>query len=413
MEKRAERSVERDRSVVRTVHLTTAIYACCFWIQLGVLPYLSRKLDVDAVQFGTLQTFFAVVQLLGGSFFGRFGDVFGGRAALSVAYLSAAFAHLLLGLSSSIPLLFISRLPSMFMHGFQGAQMVVTDLSDKSQRADALGKIGVLYGVGMISGSMLGGLLTSHYSEETAAFVAAAGCLACCALAVARVPRHTKSPAVLLAKGDKDESTGIFNVQKIVQLLKIPGTLQIFTIKTITGLPVGIFHSMFSLLTMEYFKLQPEQNGYLMSYIGLLQMVMQGVLMGRLTKRFHEGSLLLWGIGITSFVGIGSAMMTSVFHFCLNAIPMSLGLGMTMVMSDSLLTKVVPPANTGVMLGLSMSIHSLIRTVSPTIGGFLYASFGFPVFGWLQFAVNLALFVSLHIYRRSKSKAAAIFSSKQ
>ncbi|XP_078719750.1 solute carrier family 67 member A1 isoform X2 [Lampetra fluviatilis] len=378
MEKRAERSVERDRSVVRTVHLTTAIYACCFWIQLGVLPYLSRKLDVDAVQFGTLQTFFAVVQLLGGSFFGRFGDVFGGRAALSVAYLSAAFAHLLLGLSSNIPLLFISRLPSMFMHGFQGAQMVVTDLSDKSQRADALGKIGVLYGVGMISGSMLGGLLTSHYSEETAAFVAAAGCLACCALAVARVPRHTKSPAVLLAKGDK-----------------------------------GIFHSMFSLLTMEYFKLQPEQNGYLMSYIGLLQMVMQGVLMGRLTKRFHEGSLLLWGIGITSFVGIGSAMMTSVFHFCLNAIPMSLGLGMTMVMSDSLLTKVVPPANTGVMLGLSMSIHSLIRTVSPTIGGFLYASFGFPVFGWLQFAVNLALFVSLHIYRRSKSKAAAIFSSKQ
>ncbi|XP_032815847.1 solute carrier family 67 member A1 isoform X2 [Petromyzon marinus] len=378
MEKRAEMSAERGRSVVRTVHLTTAIYACCFWIQLGVLPYLSRKLDVDAVQFGTLQTFFAVVQLLGGSFFGRFGDVFGGRAALSVAYLSAAFAHLLLGLSSSVPLLFISRLPSMFMHGFQGAQMVVTDLSDKSQRADALGKIGVLYGVGMISGSMLGGLLTSHYSEETAAFVAAAGCLACCALAVARVPRHTKSPAVL-AKEDKDESTGIFNVQKIVQLLKIPGTLQIFTIKTITGLPVGIFHSMFSLLTMEYFKLQPEQNGYLMSYIGLLQM----------------------------------AMMTSVFHFCLNAIPMSLGLGMTMVMSDSLLTKVVPPANTGVMLGLSMSIHSLVRTVSPTIGGFLYASFGFPVFGWLQFVVNLALFVSLHIYIRSKSKAAAIFTSKQ
>lgn len=42
---------------------------------------------------------------------------------------------------------------------------------------------------------------------------------------------------------------------------------------SILGIPIGVFQSMFSVVAMESFKLQPEQNGYLMSYIGVLTMV--------------------------------------------------------------------------------------------------------------------------------------------
>lgn len=47
------------------------------------------------------------------------------------------------------------------------------------------------------------------------------------------------------------------------------------------------------------------------------------------------------------------------------------------------------------MLGLSASVQSLIRTVGPTIGGFLYRSFGVPIFGYVQFAVNFLIFLFL------------------
>ena len=70
--------------------------------------------------FGYLQTTFAVVQLAGGPLFGRFGDIFGGRAALTLAFMAAALSYGLLGLSYSLPVLFISRLPSVFMHAMQG-----------------------------------------------------------------------------------------------------------------------------------------------------------------------------------------------------------------------------------------------------------------------------------------------------
>ncbi|EPQ20052.1 Solute carrier family 22 member 18 [Myotis brandtii] len=47
------------------------------------------------------------------------------------------------------------------------------------------------------------------------------------------------------------------------------------------------------------------------------------------------------------------------------------------------------------MLGLCASVQPLIRTLGPTLGGLLYRSFGVPVFGHVQFAVNLLVFLAL------------------
>lgn len=41
----------------------------------------------------------------------------------------------------------------------------------------------------------------------------------------------------------------------------------------IAGLPIGVFQSMFSVVALETFKLPAEQNGYLLSYVGILTMV--------------------------------------------------------------------------------------------------------------------------------------------
>lgn len=41
--------------------------------------------------------------------------------------------------------------------------MVVTDLSENNMRADALSKLGLCFGIGMITGSSLGGTLSTHF----------------------------------------------------------------------------------------------------------------------------------------------------------------------------------------------------------------------------------------------------------
>lgn len=72
--------------------------------------------------------------------------------------------------------------------------MVMTDVSTTTQRADALGKLSVSYGVGMVVGPTLGGYIVTWFSMHTAALVAAGLCLISMALVLAFVPATTKDP---------------------------------------------------------------------------------------------------------------------------------------------------------------------------------------------------------------------------
>ncbi|XP_067902184.1 solute carrier family 22 member 18 isoform X2 [Heterodontus francisci] len=374
--------------------------------------YLSKRLGMDTVMFGYLQTTFAVIQLLGGPLFGRFGDLFGGRAALSLAYLSSGLTYVLMGLSTSVSLLFLSRVPSVFMHGMQAAQMVVTDLSSESERAGALGKLGLSYGMGIIIGSSAGGFLIGRFGESFAAYAAAAGSVLNVIVVMKYIPAHTKPR--ILTKENKPEiahKRSIFSVKEILRLLSIPGAVGILAIKTITGLPMGVFQSMFSVVAMDHFKLEPEHNGYLMAYIGVLQMVMQGLVVGWLTQKIAERTLLHLSILVICLVGLATALMKNIFHFYLTCIPMSLGISAFYLTTNSILTKIVPPTDTGTMLGLNMCVHSLIRSVAPTIGGFLYKSYGFSSFGYLQFLINLLVFLYLFVSNANTGNIASILGT--
>ena len=46
---------------------------------------------------------------------------------------------------------------------FKGSQMVVTYLSEESDRANVLSRLGVSYGIGMVVGPSLGGFVTSKF----------------------------------------------------------------------------------------------------------------------------------------------------------------------------------------------------------------------------------------------------------
>ena len=59
--------------------------------------------------------------------------------------------------------------------------------------------------------------------------------------------------------------------------------------------------------------------------------------------------------------------------------------------ANSAITKNVPDTATGTSLGLSMATHSIIRAVSPTLGGYMYSLVGYASFGLLGFVLNGAL----------------------
>ncbi|XP_047219948.1 solute carrier family 22 member 18 [Girardinichthys multiradiatus] len=381
--------------VMNAVYIITALDITWMFLQLSVTPYLAKKLGFDTLWFGYLQTTVGVIQLIGGPVFGRFGDVFGARAALSLACASTSVFFVLLAIADHPFMLFIHKLPSIFMHVLPACQMVVTDLSEPEKRADALSKLGLCFGIGMIAGSTLGGQLSTHYGEKFTACVGAAGSAFSLLLVLSFIPKSTKSEAPRSSSKSENQNQKVFSLGEITRLMKFPGVMRIFLIKIITGLPSGIFQVMFSIIAMDFFKLEAKQNGYLMAYFGIVQMVVQGGVIGRLTSRFPERSLLLLSIGVTAGVGLAQAYMQTVFQLCLTVTPWIFSLSVFNVITDSMLTKSVPSSDTGTMLGLCASVQSLIRTIGPTIGGFLYMNYGLTSIGLIEFFVNSVVFVYL------------------
>ncbi|XP_061886503.1 solute carrier family 22 member 18 [Entelurus aequoreus] len=393
----------KENNILYIVYVIAALDITWMFLQFSITPYLARNLGFDTLWFGYLQTMVGVLQLFGGPLFGRFADIFGARAALSLSCAATIVFFILLAVADSPAMLFIHKIPTVIMHVLPASQMVVADLSEPDKRAAALSKLGLCFGIGMIAGSTLGGHLVTHYGERFAAYSGAAGSALSLMLVLIFIPETTKVQAPGTDTKSETKNKSIFNVGQITRLIKYPGVLSTFVVKIVAGLPSGIFQVMFSVMAMEFFKLTPKQNGYLMAYFGITQMVMQGGVIGRLTARYSESSLLLLSIGVSACVGLAQAYMKNVFHFCLIVVPMMFSLSTFNVITDSLLTKSVPSTDTGTMLGLCASVQSLLRTVGPTIGGFLYVDYGISSIGFLQFIVNAAVFV-YQLHRPLKNK---------
>ncbi|NXJ20015.1 S22AI protein, partial [Dicrurus megarhynchus] len=376
---------------IRVAYVIAALDLTCLFMQMGVMPYLAKSLGLDSVGFGYLQTIFGVLQLVGGYIFGRFADQFGARAALILSCASGSVFFLLMSLSTSIPILFLSRLPGVFMHGIPGAQKVITDMTTPSQRAGALGKLGLCFGVAIIAGSALGGVLSTKFGIYVPAYVGLVGSLINTLIAMVWIPSQTKP------KSDHHvtENSTLFSIREILRLMKFPGVMEVFIVKVFAGLPIGLFMIMFSIISMDFFGLEAVESGYLMSYFGVLQMVVQGLVVGKLSSHYTEMTLLRLSIFVFAGVGLGMALMRTVWHYCIIAVPLVFAFSMLATITDSILTKAVPSSDTGAMLGICASVQPLTRTVGPTIGGVLYKQFGVSSFGYLQLMVNFGLFVYL------------------
>ncbi|XP_007947465.1 solute carrier family 22 member 18 [Orycteropus afer afer] len=382
-------------------YVLVATELTCLFMQFSVIPYLARNLGLDSVAFGYLQTTFGVLQLLGGPVFGRFADQHGARAAFTLSFLGTSVLFLLLAAACSpalpgVALLFASRLPAAFMHALPTAQMVITDLSPPEERPAALGRLGLCFGVGLIFGSLLGGTLSTACGIQCPALVALVANLLGAALSFTCIPASTKgASAAAQAARPGGPKPGVFDLKAITHLLLLPGVLPVFLIKVVSGFPSGLFMVMFSIISMDFFQLEAAQAGYLMSYFGVLQMVIQGLILGWLSSRFSEGTLLRASVLVFTAVGVAMALMTSIFHFCLLMPGLVFSLCVLNVVTDSMLTKAVSASDTGAMLGLCASVQPLTRTLGPTLGGLLYRRFGVAVFGHVQAAVNLLVLLVL------------------
>ncbi|XP_039696483.1 solute carrier family 67 member A1 isoform X2 [Pteropus medius] len=195
------------------------------------------------------------------------------------------------------------------------AQMVITDLTTPEERPTALSRLGLCVGSGTILGSLLGGTLSTACGIQCPVLVAFVANLLGAILSFTYIPANTKGAG---AHGPAAPPGGpqasVFDLKTITRLLLQPGVLPVFLVKVVCGFPFGLFMVMFSIINMEFFQLEPAQASYLQSFFGILMMVIQGLLIGRLSRRFSEGALLWASVLVFCLVGLAMPVHSQHSH---------------------------------------------------------------------------------------------------
>jgi len=370
-----------------------------FGLILPLLPYYAGEYGASNFVVGLLAAAYALAQFFGAPFLGRLSDRFGRRPVLMVSIAGTALSFVLLGLAdplgrwlAGLPLtgataeqlaaltnatvigvMFISRIVGGLAGGnITVAQAYISDVTDASNRARGLGMIGAAFGLGFILGPATGGLL-SRWGYAVPAFVAA-GLATLNLIGVLLTLPESLTPE--LRESLTHQRRSLISLPAMWEALFTPRVGPLLTVRLFFALSAALFQTMFTLWAKDRLRLDAQATSLLLAYVGVLSVIVQGGLIGPLTKRFSEPRLIFWSTLINGLAMLAWAFTLSVPVLLVVMIPMAFTTGVLNTVINSAITRVVSPQEIGGALGIASSLESLSRVVSPAAGGWLLGSVG-------------------------------------
>ena len=362
-----------------------------FGLILPLLPYYAESFGASDTLVGILVASYAAAQLVGAPLLGRLSDRFGRRPILLVSLLGTLLSFLLLGFAKTLWVLFAARIFDGITGGnISVAQAYIADVTDEKSRAKGMGMIGAAFGLGFIFGPATGGFL-SQWGYAVPAFAAAGLVTFNLLMVYFWLPESlTPEKRAELAKTEKPKLT----LGTLFAALKRPFSGSLLITRFFFGLAFAIFQTIFSLYALRRFNLAAQQTGYILTYVGVLSVIVQGGLVGKLSERFREDWLITASVGVMALSLLGWAFVPSVTMLLVVLAPIALAGGILNTVVSSALTKTVQPQEIGGILGLSASIESLTRVIAPTLGGILLERLG----AWSPGVFSAIVLTGLFVY---------------
>lgn len=359
----------RGGTTLLLVHANIVAYAFAYWLTQPMLPFLTKQLGASDVIFGWLSTVFSLVQLIGGPVIGRLCDTRGARLALQVSQLGAGASYVLLGFATSIEWLFASRLPTVAMHAMQASQAFVAVHSLPSVRAVAIGRISLSYGVGMVAGSSVGGILSSTIGYSAVAFLAALISLAfilCNAVFLPSIEIRNDNKAT--------ESSSSFST--VIQLLRNGRVARLLAFQVCVGIALSMYATTFSMAAVNRFGFDTRTLGYFQSGGALIGVVANTVMVGATLNALggNDWRLLQLCAAVMALCFIAYAyLVRTVTDAFILGVPFSIASSFFYTVATSALSKSTDGATAvaGTTIGLGHAARAFCGIVGPTLGGYI------------------------------------------
>jgi OCT family organic cation transporter-like MFS transporter 18 len=407
------------------VYFLVVLYALCYQLQSPIEPFLVDKLvgkgGDSATQYAKLQSFFSVVQTIGSLIFGYVLDVFGLRVGFAINFLGCALQYYMLATTTSIEMLFASKIPGVFMAGFLCAQTAVSVLTAPgTERVTVLGRLTTAYTVGGVIGPYLGGWLGATGDYFVSARYACGGSLLAAVLVLflpSEAERKEAAAQEASKKDGKDDEMGDGGESKrswferVLLILRLVGVL--FFVKIASGVANSMSRSAQPLILKNELKFTEADMGKFLSASFAFGGFANGFLLGPLTAflggdvqvmvtnclrlmgTFYAGQAMLYSAASPLMAVAGAARQYPfiIMSMGLSMFQYSLGTGIT-----AETTQTVPEDMKGTLMGMEHALFSLARIGGPAAGVMLLENHGITGLSAVVAAVFAALFVVMRVF---------------
>src|SRR5689334_22402370 len=363
------------RSPLIVIFTTVFIDLVGFGIVIPVLPFYAEGTIFNATPrtVGLLFASYSIMQLIFAPILGGLSDKYGRRPVLFLSIIGTGIGFLVLGLATTLWMLFVGRILDGITGGnISTAQAYIADITTPENRAKGMGLIGAAFGMGFVFGPAIGGIL-SRWGIHVPFLFAAAMCFANAILLYFRLP-ETITPG----HPARNKAAGGRGLAQMISSLKNPRLAFVLVIYFLFIVAFSIMTTSFSLYTMFRFGYDAQHTGYLFAYVGIIAVIIQGGLIGRLVKRFGELPLVIVGafcfaisLFAVPFVGPAAGGLAALL---IGGGVFSAGNSLATPALMSQASKSVGAEEQGTVLGVMQSVASLARAVGPSLTAVLINS---------------------------------------
>lgn len=404
-----------------TVFMVVFIGLMGFSFFIPILPFLAIDYGANELVLGLLLSSYALAQLFGAPILGRLSDQYGRRPILLISAFGTFVSLLMLAFGQSLLVLFASRiLDGMTGGNISVAQAYITDITDDENRAKGLGLLGAAFGLGFIIGPALGGILSGIGEATVNPALAEGGVsffqqfdwkytlpgLGAALIGLINVLQILFTLPESLTEERREEirqsqegkpKRSAFSTSAIWEATQRPQVGPLLNMRLFFGMAFSMFQAAFPLYAAVQLGLGATETAFILTYVGVLAVIVQGFAVGKLSERYDDKTMLMISSVMMSFGLVAWGLSFTVPVLLVVLIPISISGGIFNTVINSALTKSASRQESGSILGIGASLESLTRVIAPILGNSLIA-FG----AWLPGIVGGVMTgaTTIYVYQR-------------
>ena len=302
--------VARERAAAMPfIMITVLIDMMSIGLIVPVLPGLvgsfTSSQPEQVLWYGAITFAFSFANFFSSPVLGALSDKYGRRPILLVGFCALSMSFFVTALATALWMLIVVRLFSGAMQSNASvANAYVADITAPEQRAKRFGLLGAMFGLGFILGPVMGGLLGA---VDLHLPFFAAGSLSLINLLYGWFVLPESLPVE--KRRSVDWKTALNPVAALSELRHLRGVGALVAVVACAALSQFILYTSWVLYTTFKFGWGPKENGWWLFTVGVMSVLVQGFLLGRLLARFSPQRLTVVGLfsSVLAYLAYGLA----------------------------------------------------------------------------------------------------------